>query len=421
MKDKNIKYNLDEELKKESITVSEELIQRTLHAIESGEPSNLQKYQMTKQKETVKKESQEKQNQKKQNQIQESQSKQNSFKKVPKERVIQEKNEVEEKRNRKEQEKIKFSKRKKIQEKVNFKIRNNWKQLRKASMLVAGIFIILVGTHVIRIVEDGNKEKNIEPINADNSNMDAIPQQASESMEEYRLNNTTQEDAGLLGGTLRNSEDNTSMSGADNKCYSEGIQSNIEENETSDNSTDSTMERNTQKKQEDKLENESESNLYSIEDRKEDTKEKDTKEKDTTQAESESQGMEESQKSDKSLWAELGLTRQEIKAIIIVGKENEFINDKEEEIRTEKKQFDKIEETYQELNQYQLKEKIEIDEIEYEKRDEIEQEIYLYTTQEKTEGIKIEIRKDYLIIEEITTEKQKSRNIFLYERKESLK
>lgn len=416
MKDKNIKYNLDEELKKESITVSEELIQRTLHAIESGEPSNLQKYQMTKQKETVKKESQEKQNQKKQNQIQESQSKQNSFKKVPKERVIQEKNEVEEKRNRKEQEKIKFSKRKKIQEKVNFKIRNNWKQLRKASMLVAGIFIILVGTHVIRIVEDGNKEKNIEPINADNSNMDAIPQQASESMEEYRLNNTTQEDAGLLGGTLRNSEDNTSMSGADNKCYSEGIQSNIEENETSDNSTDSTMERNTQKKQEDKLENESESNLYSIEDRKEDTKEKDT-----TQAESESQGMEESQKSDKSLWAELGLTRQEIKVITIVGKENEFINDKEEEIRTEKKQFDKIEETYQELNQYQLKEKIEIDEIEYEKQDEIEQEIYLYTTQEKTEGIKIEIRKDYLIIEEITTEKQKSRNIFLYERKESLK
>lgn len=416
MKDKNIKYNLDEELKKESITVSEELIQRTLHAIESGEPSNLQKYQMTKQKETVKKESQEKQNQKKQNQIQASQLKQNSFKKVPKERVIQEKNEVEEKRNRKEQEKIKFSKRKKIQEKVNFKIRNNWKQLRKASMLVAGIFIILVGTHVIRIVEDGNKEKNIEPINADNSNMDAIPQQASESMEEYRLNNTTQEDAGLLGGTLRNSEDNTSMSGADNKCYSEGIQSNIEENETSDNSTDSTMERNTQKKQEDKLENESESNLYSIEDRKEDTKEKDT-----TQAESESQGMEESQKSDKSLWAELGLTRQEIKAITIVGKENEFINDKEEEIRTEKKQFDKIEETYQELNQYQLKEKIEIDEIEYEKRDEIEQEIYLYITQEKTEGIKIEIRKDYLIIEEITTEKQKSRNIFLYERKESLK
>lgn len=395
MKDKNIKYNLDEELKKESITVSEELIQRTLHAIESGEPSNLQKYQMTKQKETVKKESQEKQNQKKQNQIQASQLKQNSFKKVPKERVIQ--------------------------EKVNFKIRNNWKQLRKASMLVAGIFIILVGTHVIRIVEDGNKEKNIEPINADNSNMDAIPQQASESMEEYRLNNTTQEDAGLLGGTLRNSEDNTSMSGADNKCYSEGIQSNIEENETSDNSTDSTMERNTQKKQEDKLENESESNLYSIEDRKEDTKEKDTKEKDTTQAESESQGMEESQKSDKSLWAELGLTRQEIKAITIVGKENEFINDKEEEIRTEKKQFDKIEETYQELNQYQLKEKIEIDEIEYEKRDEIEQEIYLYITQEKTEGIKIEIRKDYLIIEEITTEKQKSRNIFLYERKESLK
>lgn len=395
MKDKNIKYNLDEELKKESITVSEELIQRTLHAIESGEPSNLQKYQMTKQKETVKKESQEKQNQKKQNQIQASQLKQNSFKKVPKERVIQ--------------------------EKVNFKIRNNWKQLRKASMLVVGIFIILVGTHVIRIVEDGNKEKNIEPINADNSNMDAIPQQASESMEEYRLNNTTQEDAGLLGGTLRNSEDNTSMSGADNKCYSEGIQSNIEENETSDNSTDSTMERNTQKKQEDKLENESESNLYSIEDRKEDTKEKDTKEKDTTQAESESQGMEESQKSDKSLWAELGLTRQEIKAITIVGKENEFINDKEEEIRTEKKQFDKIEETYQELNQYQLKEKIEIDEIEYEKRDEIEQEIYLYITQEKTEGIKIEIRKDYLIIEEITTEKQKSRNIFLYERKESLK
>lgn len=164
MKDKNIKYNLDEELKKESITVSEELIQRTLHAIESGEPSNLQKYQMTKQKETVKKESQEKQNQKKQNQIQESQSKQNSFKKVPKERVIQEKNEVEEKRNRKEQEKIKFSKRKKIQEKVNFKIRNNWKQLRKASMLVAGIFIILVGTHVIRIVEDGTTSTTVQSI-----------------------------------------------------------------------------------------------------------------------------------------------------------------------------------------------------------------------------------------------------------------
>lgn len=435
MKDKNIKYNLDEELKRENITVSEELIQRTLHAIESGEPSNLQKYQIRKQKENSNKEVYEQDNQ-----IKESQVERNSSKEIQKKRKIQKKNQVKEenqakkesqvKEERNAQEKIKFRNENKIKEEINFKekkedkektsfqendniqeefrvkVKSNWKRLRKVSIMVAGVSIILVGTYVIRIVEEGSKANKINTICTADTSMDAIPQQANENVEEYSMGNATSEEKELLGGTLKSSEYDTNTSGSEEEYSSKKI----EENERSDYSTESAMEENnTNEQEEDKSEKRSESMLNSIEG---------SKEKDTIQPESESQVIEHSQKLNESLWIELGLTIQDIKAIKVVDKENEVINEKDEEIENQEKQLKNIEKIYQELNQYQLKEKIEIEEMEYEKQQEMEQEIYVYTTQDETEGIKIKIRKNYLIIETIAKEEQKSRNVFLYERKE---
>lgn len=445
MKDKNIKYNLDEELKRENITVSEELIQRTLHAIESGEPSNLQKYQIKKQKENSNKEVYEQENQ-----IKESQVERNSSKEIQKKRKIQKKNQVKEenqakkesqvkeenqvKEERNTQEKIKFRNENKIKEEINFKekkedkektsfqendniqeefrvkVKSNWKRLRKVSIMVAGVSIILVGTYVIRIVEEGSKANKINTIYTADTSMDAIPQQANENVEEYSMGNAIPEEKELLGGTLKSSEDDTNTSGSEEEYGSKKIEFNIEENERSDYSTESAMEENnTNEQEEDKSEKPSESMLNSIEG---------SKEKDTTQPESESKIIEHSQKLNESLWIELGLTIQDIKAIKVVDKENEIINKKDEEIENQENQLENIEKIYQELNQYQLKEKIEIEEMEYEKQQEMEQEIYVYTTQDETEGIKIKIRKNYLIIEMIAKEEQKSRNVFLYERKE---